>query len=80
MIQPPGTNHSLPVWVYIYGGRFLFGHASHDYIDPQMFVDSGIVAVTLNYRSGPLGNMLVFATLFHTNIFILILFYLIIIS
>lgn len=45
----------MPVWVYIYGGKLLFGNASYERINPQLLVEKGIVAVTFNFRSGPLG-------------------------
>lgn len=45
----------MPVWVYLYGGKLLNGDASYERVNPQLLVESGIIAVTVNYRSGPLG-------------------------
>lgn len=58
--KPPGYQKKLlPVFVYIYGGRFLQGSATQDKVDPQLYVDSGVIAVTMNFRSGPLGKKII---------------------
>lgn len=53
----------LPVLVFIHGEDF--GYGSGNPYDPSMLVSQGnIVAVTLNYRLGILGKMLLFIS-FH---------------
>nr|QLI62123.1 carboxylesterase 11 [Streltzoviella insularis] len=44
---------SLPVVVFIHGGAFMYGSGG-DY-DPANVLDWDVVAVTFNYRLGPLG-------------------------
>ncbi|CAH2095915.1 unnamed protein product [Euphydryas editha] len=44
---------SLPVFVFIHGGAFMYGAGSH--YDPSHFMDTDMVVVTFNYRLGPLG-------------------------
>ena len=46
-----------PVIVYIHGGSFVTGSSDEKVFDPVKWVESGIVAVTINYRLGPLGFM-----------------------
>ncbi|GBP05394.1 Esterase E4 [Eumeta japonica] len=43
---------TLPVVIFIHGGAFMYG-AGHAY-DPALLLDKDVVAVTLNYRLGPL--------------------------
>ncbi|MDT0144533.1 carboxylesterase family protein [Microbacterium sp. PRC9] len=45
----------LPVLVWIYGGRFIFGAGSDPVYDGSRFAAKGAVVVTLNYRSGVFG-------------------------
>ena len=45
----------LPVMVYIYGGGFNEGSSSVAVYDGAPLAARGIVVVTLNYRTGPLG-------------------------
>ena len=48
------TVHPRPVMVWIYGGGFTVGSGMDD--NPSRLVaDSGVVAVTFNYRLGPFG-------------------------
>lgn len=44
---------SLPVVVFIHGGAFMYG--SSDVYDPKHLMNKDVVAVTFNYRLGPLG-------------------------
>ncbi|KAJ8911438.1 hypothetical protein NQ315_013883 [Exocentrus adspersus] len=53
----PGTNGSLPVMFYIFGGGFLNGHAVYQSYGPHLFMDQGVIVVTVNYRIGPFGFM-----------------------
>ena len=49
----PGAK--LPVLVYIHGGAFQGGHGHEKpFVDP-VWPTRGVIAVTLNYRVGPLG-------------------------
>jgi para-nitrobenzyl esterase len=45
----------LPVMVYIYGGGFNEGSSSVAVYDGAPLASRGIVVVTINYRTGPLG-------------------------
>ncbi|OJJ44455.1 hypothetical protein ASPZODRAFT_135279 [Penicilliopsis zonata CBS 506.65] len=45
----------LPVFVWIYGGRFIAGSGSERAYDGAGLASKGIVVVTLNYRVGILG-------------------------
>ena len=47
----------LPVIVYIHGGSFTTGSSDEKVFDPTKWVESGVVAVTINYRLGPFGFM-----------------------
>ncbi|MEV0911476.1 carboxylesterase family protein [Streptomyces sp. NBC_01478] len=44
-----------PVLVWIYGGRFISGHGSDPTFDGAALASTGVVVVTLNYRSGVFG-------------------------
>ncbi|XP_062543894.1 acetylcholinesterase-like isoform X2 [Armigeres subalbatus] len=46
---------ALPVMVFIHGGAFMFGSGNSDCYSPEYLVQEDVVAVTLNYRLGPLG-------------------------
>ncbi|RSH80649.1 hypothetical protein EHS25_007127 [Saitozyma podzolica] len=48
-------DHKLPVYVWIYGGRFIFGAASEPTFDGAYLASQGIVVVTINYRLGVFG-------------------------
>ena len=50
---------NLPVLFYIHGGGFTGGCANEKSFDDPIWAQKGIIAVTINYRLGPLG----FATL-----------------
>ena len=45
----------LPVLVYIHGGGFTGGCGHEKHFDGPVWPTKGVVAVTLNYRLGPLG-------------------------
>lgn len=45
----------LPVLVYIHGGAFLGGSSGEKHLAPPAWTKDGVIAVTLNYRLGPLG-------------------------
>ena len=45
----------LPVLVYIHGGGFTGGCGHEKHFDGPVWPSKGIIAVTLNYRLGPMG-------------------------
>ena len=46
----------LPIFIWIHGGRFIFGSASENGFDGSLLsVFSNVVVVTINYRLGPFG-------------------------
>ncbi|CAG4952865.1 unnamed protein product [Parnassius apollo] len=51
------TRNSLPVLVWIYGGRFEIGLAGRFLYGPKYLVRNDIILVTINYRLGPYGFM-----------------------
>lgn len=55
--MPVSSDQLLPVFVYIYGGQHLYGIGTYDKIDPQKIVETGVVVVVPNFRSGPFGNL-----------------------
>ncbi len=48
---------NLPVIVYIHGGSFTTGSSDEKVFDPSAWVESSVIAVTINYRLGPFGFM-----------------------
>ena len=46
---------ALPVLVYIHGGGFTGGCGHEKHFDGPIWPTKGVIAVTLNYRLGPLG-------------------------
>ncbi|MCR4612246.1 MAG: carboxylesterase family protein [Lachnospiraceae bacterium] len=46
-----------PVIVYVHGGSYTTGSSNEKVFDPSLWVESGVVAVTINYRLGPFGFM-----------------------
>lgn len=48
-------HEKLPVYVWIYGGRFIAGSGSEHAYDGAGLASKGIVVVTINYRVGILG-------------------------
>lgn len=49
------TSSKLPVYVWIYGGRFAGGATSDPLYDGAGLAAKGVVVVTMNYRLGALG-------------------------
>jgi carboxylesterase type B len=49
------SEEKLPVFVWIYGGRFIAGSGSEHAYDGTGLASKGLVVVTLNYRVGILG-------------------------
>ncbi|XP_018796327.1 PREDICTED: esterase B1-like [Bactrocera latifrons] len=45
----------MPVLVWIYGGGFQMGEASRDMYSPDYFMMENVVVITITYRLGPLG-------------------------
>ena len=52
---PQARSGRLPVMVFIHGGAFREGGASYPLYDARDLAARGVVAVTLNYRLGPMG-------------------------
>jgi carboxylesterase type B len=48
-------DEKLPVFVWIYGGRFIAGSGSEHAYDGAGLASKGVIVVTLNYRVGILG-------------------------
>lgn len=48
-------NSRLPVLVYIHGGGFTGGCGHEKHFDGPVWAKKGVVAVTINYRLGPMG-------------------------
>lgn len=52
------TKTKTPIYVHIHGGSFRTGSAVQDKLEPSTLVAlSNVIAVTINYRVGPLGFM-----------------------
>jgi para-nitrobenzyl esterase len=49
------TGEARPVFVWIYGGGFAGGSGSDPQFDGEALARKGVIVVTFNYRSGPLG-------------------------
>ena len=50
-----GPDARLPVLFYIHGGEFIGGCGHEKHFDGPAWPTKGVVAVTVNYRLGPLG-------------------------
>ncbi len=50
-----GAESRLPVLVYIHGGGFTGGCGHEKHFDGPRWPEQGVVAVTINYRLGPMG-------------------------
>ena len=50
-----GSDSRLPVIVYIHGGGFTGGCGHEKHFDGPAWAKKGVVAVTINYRLGPMG-------------------------
>ena len=48
-------NSSLPVIFYIHGGGFTGGCGHEKHFDDPIWPTKGVIAVTINYRLGPMG-------------------------
>ncbi len=48
-------NSKLPVLIYIHGGGFTGGCGHEKHFDGPVWAKKGVIAVTLNYRLGPMG-------------------------
>ena len=48
-------NSKLPVIVYIHGGGFTGGCGHEKHFDDPVWPTKGVIAVTVNYRLGPMG-------------------------
>ena len=49
------VNSRLPVLVYIHGGGFTGGCGHEKHFDGPVWAKKGVIAVTVNYRLGPMG-------------------------
>ena len=49
------AGENLPVLVYIHGGGFTGGCGHEKHFDGPVWPQKGVIAVTLNYRLGPMG-------------------------
>lgn len=54
-IWAPDGAEGLPVLFYIHGGGFTGGCGHEKHFDGPVWAAKGVVAVTINYRLGPLG-------------------------
>ncbi len=54
-IWTPHEAKNLPVLVYIHGGAFTGGCGHEKHFDGPVWPEKGVIAVTVNYRLGPLG-------------------------
>ena len=57
VFAPEEGGEKLPVIVYIHGGGYTGGCAHEKHFDCPVWPKKGVIAVTLNYRLGPLGFM-----------------------
>ena len=53
--QTAKAGDNLPVIVYIHGGGFTGGCGHEKHFDGPVWPTKGVIAVTLNYRLGPMG-------------------------
>jgi para-nitrobenzyl esterase len=54
-IWAPKSAKKLPVLISLHGGGFFLGSGAMDTYDGTSFAKQGVIAVTVNYRLGPLG-------------------------
>lgn len=57
IFTPNTKSEKLPVIVYIHGGGFTGGCGHEKHFDAPVWPRHGVIGVTLNYRLGPLGFM-----------------------
>ena len=55
IFTPQNPQGKLPVIVHIHGGSFTGGCAHEKHFDGPIWPTKGVIAVTINYRLGPLG-------------------------
>ena len=55
IFAPEKTQEKLPVIIYIHGGGFTGGCGHEKHFDEPVWPTKGVIAVTINYRLGPLG-------------------------
>ncbi|MBE6982791.1 MAG: carboxylesterase family protein [Ruminococcaceae bacterium] len=55
IFAPEEAGQKLPVIVYIHGGGFTGGCGHEKHFDEPIWPAKGVIAVTLNYRLGPMG-------------------------
>ena len=55
VFTPESITEKLPVIVYIHGGSFTGGCGFEKHFDEPVWPTKGVIAVTINYRLGPLG-------------------------
>ena len=55
VFAPEKCESKLPVIVYIHGGSFTGGCGHEKHFDEPVWPKKGVIAVTVNYRLGPLG-------------------------
>ena len=55
VFAPEKTEERLPVIIYIHGGGYTGGCGHEKHFDEPVWPQKGVIAVTINYRLGPLG-------------------------
>lgn len=55
VFAPSVSDGKLPVIIYIHGGGFTGGCGHEKHFDEPIWPSKGVIAVTVNYRLGPLG-------------------------
>ena len=55
IFTPEKSGEKLPVIIYIHGGGFKGGCAHEKHFDVPVWPKKNVIAVTINYRLGPLG-------------------------
>ena len=55
IFAPWENAEKLPVIIYIHGGGFIGGAGHEKHFDEPVWPSKGVIAVTINYRLGPLG-------------------------
>ena len=55
VFAPINSSEKLPVIVYIHGGSFTGGSGHEKHFQEPVWPTKGVIAVTINYRLGPLG-------------------------
>ena len=55
IFTPEKVEEKLPVIIYIHGGSYLGGCGHEKHFDTPIWPKKGVIGVTINYRLGPLG-------------------------